>query len=165
MRFVILATGESMSQELANSLKGERRICVNNAYELAADADALCANDRAWWAANPKAMLFAGRRFSTQSLGRGVEQINDGVVSSASNSALLALHVAVKVFGATEVRLYGVDMHGSHYFGPYQGLKNTLPHRFEVFKQQFAAYAARLRDVNVINCSSTSKLECFPFAT
>jgi hypothetical protein len=162
---VILATGPSMSVELADSLRSELRIVVNDAFMVAPDADALCANDRAWWAVNPEAMLFNGRRFSAHNLGRGVEQIaSTPVVNQSSNSALLALHVAVTIFGAKRVLLYGLDMHGTHYFGPHRERPNTTPHRFEIFKQQFAAYARTLKHVSVINATRGSALQCFPFA-
>lgn len=163
--FAVLATGPSMSAELAQRLSnGMDCIAVNDAYKIAPDAVALCANDRVWWSENPAAMTFRGRRFSTAQLGRGVEAVPMGVlIGPSTNSALLALHVAIAVFGATEVMLYGVDMHGSHYFGRHAKLNNTSEHRFEVFKRQFGNYAQALKDVTVWNATPGSALRCFPF--
>lgn len=155
-----------MSQEVADSVKYLHRVVVNDTFRLAPDADALCANDAAWWAANADAMRFAGRKLTTSRV-PGVEAVpRNGLIKSGSNSALLALHVAVVLYRATTVRLYGVDLsaeRGQHFFGPHKLLKNTPPARFEEFKRQFAAYAATIRQVEVINCSPLSELKCFPF--
>lgn len=156
-----------MSQALADSLRDRRRIVVNDAFRLAPDAEALAANDQSWWRKHDDARRFAGRKFSTNPLARsGVERVeSNGLVNSGSNSALLALHVAIVVFGAKRVELYGVDLRGTHYFGPHVGLANTRPERFEVFKKQFERYARSLpAGVEVVNCNPRSELLAFPFA-
>jgi len=155
-----------MSQALADSLKGRRRIAVNDAFRLAPDADALAANDQAWWRVHEDARKFAGRKFSTNPLTRSrVERIAavNGTISTTSNSALLAVHVAITVFGATRVELYGVDLRGTHYFGPHVGLANTKPERFEIFRTQFARYGTP-EGVEIVNCTKGSGLLCYPFA-
>jgi hypothetical protein len=165
----ILATGPSMSQALADSLSHLRRIAVNDAFRLAPDAEALCANDRAWWTKNKDALRFKGRKFSVSAPhGSEIERVaRTTVIESGTNSALLALHVAVTKLGEKCVLLYGVDMsaaNGHHYFGAHDGLANTVPVRFEVFKQQFARYKATLpKDVEVLNATPGSALLCFPF--
>ena len=165
--FAVLATGASMSQALADRLKTRRRIVVNDAFRLAPDAEALAANDQAWWRKHTDALAFAGRKFSTTPPPRTrVERVEPGgLVNSGSNSALLALHVAVTILKATRVELYGVDLKGTHYFGPHVGLSNTRPERFEVFKMQFERYARSLPNgVEVVNCNPESELRAFPFA-
>lgn len=168
MTIAILATGPSMSQAVADSLAGMRRICVNDAYKLAPDADALCANDATWWRVNPSARSFAGRRFSCNRVDH-VEQVTCArFLVRSSNSSLLALHVAIKYFKATRILLYGVDMSaakGQHYFGLHKNpLANTAPHRFETFKKQFAEYAKTIpAGVEVLNATPGSALEVFPF--
>ena len=57
---VILAPGESMSRDLADSVRHLPTIVVSNAYELRPDAMALVANDAAWWRAYQQARTFAG---------------------------------------------------------------------------------------------------------
>lgn len=156
-----------MSQALADRLKDRRRIAVNDAFRLAPDAEALAANDQSWWKKHTDALVFAGRKFSTNPPPRTrVERVEPGgLVNSGSNSALLALHVAVTIFKATRVELYGVDLKGTHYFGPHVGLSNTRPERFEVFKMQFERYARSLPSgVEVINCNPDSELRAFPFS-
>lgn len=164
----VLASGPSMSQVVADSVAHLPRVVVNDTFRLAPDADALCANDAAWWRCpdNADAKAFAGRKFST-SREAGVEIVpRNSLITSGTNSALLALHVAVVLYRATTVKLFGVDLsaaRGAHFFGPHKVLKNTPPHRFEAFKQQFQAYARTIGRVEVINCSPESELKCFPF--
>lgn len=150
-----------MSQAVADSVRHLRRVAVSNAYELAPDAEAMAATDRAWWREHPKALRFKGRKFGVRAPD-GVESV---AMPTGTNSALLALHVAVRILGATRVELYGLDMsssNGAHYFGAHATLRNTLPHRFDVFKAQFAKYA--LPDgVEVVNCTPGSALLCYPF--
>jgi hypothetical protein len=159
--WVVLATGESMSQAVASSVRGRCSVvAVSNAYSLAPWADALASNDATWWEANPAARQFSGQKFSAQrvpGLARFV-----GSVRSDTNSGLLGLDVA-RHLGATRVVLLGFDMRGTHYFGRHPApLKNTPEHRFEVFKRQFALWGRTHPKVEVINCTPASKLDCFP---
>lgn len=170
MTIAILATGPSMSQAVADGLAGMPRIVVNDAFRLAPDADALCANDGGWWRVNAEALKFQHRRFSCNSVD-GVEKVRSTpLIDRNSNSALLALHVAVHYFRAKRVLLYGVDCsaaRGQHYFGPHTKtwLRNTDQQGFEKYKRQFADYARTLPDgVEVLNCSPLSELRVFPFA-
>lgn len=155
-----------MTAEIAAGLRDLPRIVVNDAFRLAPDADALCANDAKWWddEGNTDAILFKGRKFSTRSI-PGVERVMGFAgIGTDSNSALLGLHVGIHVMGWTRALLYGVDLSGTHYFGPHKRLKNTTPTRFEVFKEQFARYARTLpKGAEVLNASPNSALQCFPF--
>lgn len=164
--FAILATGESMSQEVADTVRRAKvgAIAVSDAYRLAPWADALVSQDRAWWDVHPEAMAFFGRKFSGP---RGpkdaiVEKVQaTGLIATGTNSALLAAHVAVTYFGAERVLLCGVDMGGTHFFGDHPApLKNTTPARFDVMREQFAAW--KPRGVVVLNCNPASMLRCYP---
>jgi hypothetical protein len=164
----VLATGESMSQAVADSVRHLPRVVVNDAFRLAPDALALAANDVAWWKAHPDALRFAGRKFTAQPPIRAgaVERLGKQhpLITTTTNSGLLGVHVARSIFNATRILLYGFDVRGSHYFGPHKGLTNTKPARFEEFKKQFAQYARTLpKDVAIINATPGSALECFPF--
>lgn len=163
--WAVLATGESMSQSVADSVRGRVPVvAVSNAYTLAPWADALASNDATWWESNPKAREFAGQKFSGQHV-RGIGPYRS-TVDSQTNSGLLAMEVARQQFGATRVLLLGFDMGGTHYFGPHpKPLKNTPPHRFEVFKRQFERWARLHPAVQVINCTPGSALQCFPHST
>jgi len=157
--FAVLATGPSMSQEVADYVKGKCRvIAVSDAYRLAPWADALCSQDGVWWEAHPEAKQFAGRRFSTHKLD-WVEHILPGVVRHGTNSGLLGMEVA-RLMGAKRILLLGFDMHGSHYFGPHPaGLKNTTDKRFQAMQRQFTEW--KPCGVDVINCTPGSRLRQF----
>jgi hypothetical protein len=160
--FAILCTGPSMSQAVADSVRHLRVVAVNNAYELAPWAEALAANDHAWWRKNPEARKFEGRKFSTNTI-LGVERLQAPMlVKSDSCSGVLALEVA-KHLGATRILLYGVDMRGSHYFGEYSnGLLNTTEERRKIHMRQFAAWGRANPSIEVLNATPGSKLACFP---
>jgi hypothetical protein len=154
-----------MCQSVADSLRHMRRVAVKEAYKLAPDAEALAANDQSWW--HKEELAFAGRKFSTNPpLRSTVERIkSNALISTGTNSGLLAVHVAISLFGATRVELYGVDMRGTHYFGPHVGRSGTKPERFEIFKQQFERYGKSLpKGVSIVNCTPGSALTSFPFA-
>jgi len=159
--FAILASGPSMSQEIADSVRGLNVIAVSNTYELAPWADVLVSSDRTWWVNNPKALDFEGERYCGLCIEtpRGVKKFAGAM--SGSNSGLLALQVAVSK-GAKRILLFGVDLGGSHYFGDHPPpLKNPTPQRFDVFKKQFNGY--RPSGVEIYNCSPNSALKAYPF--
>lgn len=163
MIFAVLATGPSMSQAVADSVRHLRCVAVSNAYQLAPWAEAMVSVDIAWWKHHPEALAFPGRKFCVGQV-EGTEQYK---IPGGSNSGLYGLHVA-HMLGATRILLLGFDMHGTHYFGPHPKkrvenaghyeLKNTPPHRFEVFKRQFAYW----KRCEVINCTPGSALDCYP---
>lgn len=151
-----------MSQALADSVRGRCKvIAVSDAYQLAPWADAMASQDVAWWKAHPEAHKFKGRKFSTHHID-GVERILPGLISTGTNSAILAMEAA-KLSGATRILLLGVDMAGTHYFGPHlHGLKNTTERRFEAMKLQFGRWDAQ--GVEVSNGNPDSGLKCYPMA-
>lgn len=162
MRCAILASGPSMSQEVADRVHGGGYglvVAVSDTFRLAPWADAMAAQDATWWRRHPDALQFAGRKFSANRIA-GVEQLPQ--VNINRSSGVLALEAAV-LMGATDIRLFGFDMHGTHYFGPHpEGLNNTTEERFEVFQKQFALWRDAHRNVVVMNCTSGSHLRAFP---
>lgn len=157
--WVVLASGTSVNQALADRLRGQHVIAVSDAYRLAPWADALASNDARWWRNHPFALDFAGRKFACSEVG-GVERVPmEGPISTGSNSGLLALYVAVKYFEAKRVLLCGIDLHGDHFFGPHVGMTNTTPSRFDVFQRQFMSY--KPQGVEILNCSPISRLRAY----
>ena len=159
MIVAILATGPSMSQAVADCVRGRCQvIAVSDAYRLAPWADVLVSSDSAWWRHhNPE---FAGRKLSGVPV-KDIEQVEGNM--SGSNTGLIAIKVAVSM-GAKRILLLGYDMGGTHFFGSHPSpLKNTTPSRFEVFKKQFAGY--KPRGVEIINCTPGSALACYPHMT
>jgi len=162
--WVVLATGPSMSQKLADSLKGRNAVVVSDAFRLAPWAYALVSQDKAWWEANPDAMEFAGRKISTQNV-EGVDKFRGTdwhqLISSGTNSGLVACCFA-QAQGAKRIEMYGFDMHGTHYFGKHkEPLKNTTEQRFKVMIAQFQRW--RPPGIEVINMTPGSAIPFYPF--
>jgi len=163
---VVIATGASLlpdPQAVADSVRHLPTVAVSDAYKLAPWAAALVACDGKWWAENPEALRFAGERWLANGSARGVEMIKrQGPICTQTNSGLLGLDYWIRR-RARRVLLLGIDMRGSHYFGPHARLRNTTPARFEFFCAQFDAYARWIMPgVEVVNCSPDSALETFP---
>lgn len=155
MRFAVIATGQSLTDDQVQAVRHIPCVAVSNAYEKAPWAMAMVSADKRWWLHyQPK---FDGLKYSLAEV-PGVERVKD--LMMGSNSGLLGMEVAVKL-GATSIILLGFDMHGTHYFGPHQQLRNTQPNRFDQFKKQFAAF----NKVPVYNCTPDSALHCFPRMT
>jgi len=163
--FAVLATGPSLTQSAADSVRDLRRVVVNDAYRLAPDAEALVANDAAWWREHPEAKSFRGDKYCGADV-PGLQRISKVQgIDTATNSGLCGLHIAI-LRGATRVLLFGLDLHdrnGLHFFGPHLRNKNPTPSRFSIFLDQFAAYPVP-KNVEVLNCTPGSALIRFPFA-
>lgn len=159
----ILASGPSMSQELADSLRGQHAVVVSNCYLLAPWAEILVSQDVAWWQQHPQALLFPGRKFSTNRID-GVEYFDPVACtgngfSTGCNSGLIACLVA-QWFGAKRILLHGFDMHGDHFFGKHEPpLKNPDHNRFKGMRQEFAQW--NHPGIEVINMTPGSALTCF----
>lgn len=157
MIWACLATGPSMSQAVADAVRGKCKVVVvSDAVRLAPWADVMVSSDLKWWKHHEPE--FAGPKYATVEIPH--TDIKRFDTETATNSGLLALKVAVSL-GAKRVLLLGYDMGGTHFFGPHpEPLRNTKPERFEVFKKQFAGFAPR--GVEIINCTPGSALDCFP---
>jgi hypothetical protein len=169
MKICLLATGPSMSQAVADSVRGNIVIAVNNAYQLAPWADALCAQDHEWWRVHADAKNFAGRKFSTNRI-VGIEQVFSDYVQRQSSSGVLALEVARR-YGCQhkvwEIELHGFDNRGTHYFGAHpEPLRNTSDDRFLFFGSQLAALGGEMKKAGfrITNCTPGSALTCFEMA-
>lgn len=161
--WAVLATGPSMSQEIADFVCGKCSVvAVSDAYKLAPWADALVSHDRAWWREYPEAMNFAGRKFCATDL-HGTEIIKGPYIGSDINSGLEGMRVA-QMLGASLIILLGFDMsakRGAHYFGKHPApLSNTKPERFKKQIEQFMKW----KGCEVLNCTHGSALKHFPFA-
>lgn len=158
--WALLAPGPS-APGLVSKISPDVRLCViNNAFELVPKADFLVASDRGWWLKHPAAMEFPAKRFCNFPDLHDIEYLR---IPSGLNSGVLGLEAIARA-GGTKVNLYGVDMHGSHFFGQYEnGLRNTSHDRRQVFHKQYAEWAKKNPGIKVINCTPGSALKCFPF--
>lgn len=162
--WALLAPGPSASAEDAERVRaaGIPLGVIGNAFQLAPWADFLAATDAAWWRKYPEALTLPGEKYTMHQV-RGVERVKvAGYVSV--NSGVLGLEVA-RLKGASRILLLGADMHGTHFFGPYtNGLSNTTETKRRMHLAQYARWAKRNRDIQVINCTPGSALQCFPVA-
>lgn len=163
MTWVVLASGPSISQTVADSVRGRCKVvAVSDCYRLTPWANALASTDAGWWRANPAALKFPGLKFGAMPDFRAIPGVERLPVDTGTNSGLLGVMVAVKL-GAKRVFLCGFDMNrpGVHFFGRHVApLKSTTAARQEVFKRQFANY--RPRGVEIINCTPGSALHVYP---
>ena len=67
----VLASGESMSQAVADSVRHLPRIAINTTYRLARDADVIYASDSMWWLEHPDALTCPGIKATIQPV-RGI---------------------------------------------------------------------------------------------
>lgn len=159
----VLATGPSMNQAVADSVRGRCIvIAVSDAYKLAPDADALVSNDSKWWRFHKKeAFEFKGRKFCGARF-PGTEFIKPTKGHDAtSNSGLQGMRVARDYYSAHKILLLGFDQHGTHFFGLHPSpLKNTSDSRRAVHQKQFAKFDQTT--CRVVNCTPGSALTCFP---
>jgi predicted peroxiredoxin len=162
--FAVLATGPSMSQAVADSVRHLRCIAVSDAYQLAPWAEAMVSIDMRWWRVHPEAMKFAGRKFTGDHDDAGeLEKVR---IAPGMNSGVLGIRVA-RLLGAEEIILLGFDGHGTHYFGPHpEPLKNTTELRRQVHMDQHrqmhsdCCYAG----VKIWNCTPGTAITSYPKA-
>lgn len=159
--WALIAPGPSANAEDAERVRHLSVGAIGCAFELAPWADFVAASDAAWWRHYREASQLPGKRYCMGSNVQDAERILIPGLGTVVNSGVLALECA-KRLGATRVLLLGLDMHGSHYFGPYtNGLSNTTKQRRQIHLQQYRKWAQLNRGVNVINCTQGSALECF----
>lgn len=184
----VLASGPSMSQDIADYVRGRARvIAVNNqgipTYAegkhhpaLAPWADVLYASDPKWWRAYQEdALKFAGLKVTVRTTLEYADVLSLELSVSApfdprpthlvsgGNSGYQAIHLAAH-FGAARILLCGFDMRAvdgrKHWFGNHfpRGL-DTLQ-KYAVWIQNIERLAQHLLTlgVRVINCTPKSAL-------
>jgi hypothetical protein len=162
MLFAVLASGPSMSQEIADAVRWKCKVvAVADCYRLAPWADALVAHDRNWWREYPDALHFAGRKFCGWECD-GTELLSFDVrLGTGLNSGLQGARVAA-MLGASRILLLGFDMHGAHFFGEHPAaLPKTTPSRMQEHIRQFD----RWRGPELVNCTAGSALTQFRMST
>lgn len=166
MTWAIIASGQSLNsndvlyvKKSMESGKINGVIAVSNVgLDIAPWADALVSHDCSWWNNNRQADNFKGRKFCRNHR-YNIETFIPSI-KTGCNSGLMAMDVAVKIFGAKRLILLGFDMHGTHYFGKHpKPLRNTTDSRFETHIKQFDSW----NGCEVINCTPNSSLKKFPF--
>lgn len=78
-------------------------------------------------------------------------------IPSGGNSGFQAVNLAY-ILGAKTILLLGFDMHGDHYFGKH-------PKKLDVcspFNNFIKSFETITKDVEIINCTRKTNLNCFP---
>ena len=169
----VLASGPSMSQEVADRVRHLPRITVNTTYRLAPDADIIYGCDASWWQVNPGALACPGLKVSMEVM-QGVRQElpasvhvlrhtgregfdpHPGCLRTHNNGGAQAVQVAAHA-GAEQIILLGFDMHGGHWHEAQQ----IDPRQFERWIYRFRELARVLswRGVDLVNCTEGSALD------
>lgn len=174
----ILAGGPSMSQEIADSLRGKCRvIVVNDTYKLAPWADVLYAADWQWWNYHVEAQKFAGMRVGIYPVlphldilyllngGYGGIDYRRTHLRTGKNGGFQAVHLAYH-FGAKQILLCGFDMRDvngkAHWHGEHpKQVNKERPYAtwIKLFTHAAPLYVAH--GISIINCTPDSALHCF----
>lgn len=178
----ILAPGPSASQEVADKLRGQRVIVVNDAYKLAPWADILYACDVKWWDYHYETLEFAGLKVTLckdnyvckyqevkflEYAGPFGLSWRPTHLRTCKNSGFQAMNLAC-LLGAKKIVLCGFDMKQvkgeEHFFGAHpESLKQRIP--FEDFITLITKTAPEFvsAGVQVVNATEGSALKCFNF--
>lgn len=174
----VLASGQSMSQAMADKVWHLPRIVVNRTWELAPDAQIIYACDEMWWRENPMAVQCRGIKLAMEPLpglapnlpvsvrcmknsGKHGFDHRQDTLRTHSNGGAQAVQVAAHA-GAARILLLGFDMHGEHWHEPYpERFGNPNPERFARWIRRFRALALALKrmGVDVVNCTEGSALD------
>lgn len=176
----ILASGPSMSAEVAEQLRGVTCIAINNTFRLAPWAAMLYAADRAWWLHrdNADAKHFRGLRCTISREQDGpppagvLSLLSSGVIGfdpdpgrirTGGNSAYQAAHVAAHA-GAARILLAGCDLQGGHWHPEHPAeLMQTNDIAFSRWLERWPGIAES--GAEIINVTPGSALKCFPMMT
>jgi hypothetical protein len=185
--WVVIASGPSLTEDDVALVKdwrdqGKGKVCViNTTFRLAPWADVLYACDRAWWDKyGEEAKIFTGKKYCYAQGGEpwGAERVTGhhggglcnqpGEIRTGGNSGHQAVSVVYNL-GAKRIILLGFDMGRtggkSHWHGDHpHGLSNggNYPQWIEYFRM--LAKDLKAKGVDVINCTRTTNLDCFPQA-
>jgi hypothetical protein len=177
---VILASGPSMSKEIADTVRYHHKyrvITVNTTFQLAPWADIFYAADQKWWAQWwPDIEKLSGMKVTCSDnrfpdvlqlrvSGKTGFDPDPSCVRTGGNSGYQAIHVAAHT-GAKRILLCGYDMKGGHWHGRHADpLRNAGEDIYRRWLENFDTLAPELeqRDIEVINCTPNSALKLWPF--
>jgi hypothetical protein len=180
--WIVAATGESLTQEIAEQCRGYNVLAINDAYRLFPFAKALYASDAEWWRLHKGCPSFTGEKWSTygeqvapakefglklikgrKGYGLGFS-FEKGIIHWCGNSGFAGVNLALH-FGAKRIVLVGFDMHGSHFFGEHPPMprRTQKKHGFPRWITHFEKAAELLPpEIIIINATEGSALKCFP---
>jgi hypothetical protein len=183
----IVAAGPSAKQQQLELLRDRIHvIAINESARLVPWAEVLYSCDYNWWQASKGCAEFKGLRLSHDQRACNefglqrimIEQVTSNdllldrptYVGAGGNSGFQAFNLALQ-FGVLGVMLIGVDCsldHGMHWHGRHQmPLSNPMEINVKRWRLAFDGAAARVKalGVDVVNCSTISKLTQYPKMT
>lgn len=178
----ILASGPSMSQEVADKVRGNGRVfAVNDQYKFAPWADVLYAADAKWWNVHwQEVSKLTSRKVTIIKDGSACKydevlcvtfggyhglDLRSTHIRTCKNSGFQALNLAV-LFGCTRIILCGFDMRNvegrDHWFGDHPKPLRCVP-PFDTFINliKLSVMEIERAGIEVINCTPGSALKCF----
>lgn len=187
MLWIVAATGESLTAEVAEQCKGHNVLAVNDAYKLFPFAKALYAADQDWWEHHEWCNKFTGEKWTTTGkdlkpwpaekygiktiwspkFASGFSFVPD-VIHRGGNSGFQATNLALAHYGASTVVLVGFDMKGGHFFGEHPQFRRrsrgvNSAKAFIRWRHRFEEAAQSLPpDRKIINATPDSAMTCFP---
>ena len=181
----IIASGPSTKKADVALLEGRIRVlAIKKNVEIAPFADAVYGCDHPWWMSVRGLPDFKGLKmaYADQAVSQyGLRKVaipdhansdflrfeTTGTVGSGGCSGFQALNLAVQ-FGAANILLIGFDVHGrggDHWYGrnTWHGSANPAGNNFDRWNRAFQTAAGQLRDldVEVVNASALTDLNCF----
>lgn len=182
---IVAATGPSLTEAVAERCRGRAVLAIKDAYRRLPWAAVLYGCDAHWWDAYDGCPDFAGEKWSSHSEGsnekrataerwglrlvRGADgegfSCDPSLIHYGSNSGFQAINLAL-LWGARRLVLVGFDMRVDgprrHFFGSHPPPMNNCL-RYEGLVPRFRRAAAQLpRDIEIVNCSPGSALDCWP---
>lgn len=186
-KWIVAATGSSLTEEVAEKCRDWPVIAVNDAYRLFPYARALYAADAQWWQLHDGCPTFAGEKWITVNPNcatlnipaakrYGLQVIDSerhkpgfcfesGQIHLGGNSGFQAVNLAFQK-GAKTAVLVGFDMQGSHFFGDHPPMARRQPKSAKGFPRWIRQFSLA-RDmlppgISIINATPNSALTCFP---
>ncbi|HBP8874091.1 TPA: hypothetical protein L6676_000324 [Escherichia coli] len=141
-------------------------IAVNNSWQAAPFCSAIYAADCCWWEEHNSTIAspadrWCGDAFTARRLGINyLPSALPGSFNSGQRAIELAIHL-----GAATVLLVGYDCsirHGAHWHGRHTRLANPDSFSVNRWQDEFERLKAIFPGVEIINCSRSTRLRCFP---
>ncbi len=182
---VCIGSGPSLTQAQVDYCRGKARaIVINTTWEKAQWADVLYVSDSDWWNQYDGLSRFEGLKYSQDdcvlayptvrhivSVDKSGLSFNRATIHQGGNGGYQAVNLAVH-FGVKRIILLGYDMKDGpegqkHHHADHPGeMNNPNPGNYARWIAAFETLPPDLEkaDVEVINCTPGSALECFPMA-
>ena len=166
--FACVASGPSLTMEDCLKLSSVHipTIAINNSWRAAPFCTVVYAADCCWWEACNNEITIPAERWCGDSFTANRFGINyfSSKIPGSFNSGQRAIELAIHM-GASRVLLVGYDCSvrkGTHWHGRHAQLANPDSFSINRWQCEFEQLKARACGVEIINCSRSTRLRCFP---